>query len=110
MTGMEIGTLVRYGVNAVVIVLNNGGYRSLEALGASRSLCEMHPWDYVRVAEALGATGARARSVEEFKAALHAACARSGVSLIEVVLDPKDMSKTLRMLQATVTSSRATKQ
>lgn len=98
MTGMEIGTLVRYGVDALVIVLNNGGYRSLEAFGASRRMCDVHPWDYVRVAEALGARGTRARTVEEFKAALHPGCARPGVSLIEVVLDPSDISPALKRL------------
>jgi len=41
MTGMEIGTLVRYSVDAVVIVLNNGGYRSLEALGAAQQFCDI---------------------------------------------------------------------
>ncbi len=110
MTGMEIGTLVRYGVDAVVIVLNNGGYRSLEALGASRQFCDIQPWDYVAIAETLGATGVRVETREGFRSALRAACERAGATLIEVVLDPKDMSKTLRMLQATVTSSRATKQ
>ncbi|MDF0676079.1 MAG: thiamine pyrophosphate-dependent enzyme [Nitrospira sp.] len=49
-TGMEIGTLVRYGVNAVVVVLNNGGYRSLEALAGTRAVWDIHPWDYVAVA------------------------------------------------------------
>jgi indolepyruvate decarboxylase len=98
MTGMEIGTLVRYGVNAVVIVLNNGGYRSLEALGAARKICNIHPWNYVAVAEALGARGTRVRTPDELKPALREACERPGVTLIEVVLDPDDISPTLRRL------------
>ena len=98
MTGMEIGTLVRYGVNAVVIVLNNGGYRSLEALGGVRGIFDIHPWDYVAVAGALGASGARVRTPEEFRTALQAACERQGVSLLEVVLAPEDISPTLRRL------------
>lgn len=98
MTGMEIGTLVRYGVNAVVMVLNNGGYRSLEALGGTRTQWEIHPWDYVAVARALGAEGARVRTPEELRTALQVACDRTGVSLIEIVLDPDDISPTLRRL------------
>ncbi|MBI4400527.1 MAG: thiamine pyrophosphate-binding protein [Nitrospirae bacterium] len=98
MTGMELGTLVRYGVDAVVVVLNNGGYRSLEALGAARKICDIYPWDYVAVARAIRVTGVRVRTAEEFGFALQKACDRQGVSLIEVVLDPGDMSPTLRRL------------
>ncbi|MDF0642503.1 MAG: thiamine pyrophosphate-binding protein [Nitrospira sp.] len=98
MTGMELGTLVRYGVDAIVIVLNNGGYRSLEALGEGRAVWDIHPWDYVAVARALGADGARVRTPEEFRSALQQACDRAGVSLIEVVLAPEDVSPTLRRL------------
>jgi indolepyruvate decarboxylase len=103
MTGMEIGTLVRYGVNAVVIVLNNGGYRSLEALGGICGVFDLHPWDYVAVAGALGASGARVRTPEEFRAALQAARERPGVSLLEVVLAPEDISPTLRRLSRRAT-------
>lgn len=98
MTGMEIGTLVRYGVDAVVIVLNNGGYRSLEALGAARRFCEIHPWDFVQIAGAVGASGVRVRTTEEFRIALQAACEQDGVRLIEVMLDPDDFSPSLRRL------------
>jgi indolepyruvate decarboxylase len=98
MTGMEIGTLVRYGVNAVVIVLNNGGYRSLEALGGARARWDIHPWDYVAVARALGAEGTRVHTPEEFGEALQQASDYAGVSLIEVVLTPEDISPTLRRL------------
>ncbi len=101
MTGMEIGTLVRYGVNAVVVVLNNGGYRSLEALGGTSAVWDIHHWDYVAVARALGAEGTRAFTPEEFRIALQQACDRAGVSLIEVVLEPKDFSLTLQRLSKT---------
>jgi indolepyruvate decarboxylase len=98
MTGMEIGTLVRYGVNAVVIVLNNGGYRSLEALGGTRTVWDIHPWDYVAIARALGAEGTRVRTAAQFQTALSDACKRQGVSLIEVMLAADDLSVTLRRL------------
>ncbi|MDF0650680.1 MAG: thiamine pyrophosphate-binding protein [Nitrospira sp.] len=101
MTGMEIGTLVRYGVNAVVVVLNNGGYRSLEALGGTSAVWDIHQWDYVAVARALGAEGTRVFTPEEFRIALQQACDRAGVSLIEVVLEPKDFSLTLQRLGKT---------
>lgn len=101
MTGMEIGTLVRYGVNAVVVVLNNGGYRSLEVLRGTSAVWDIHHWDYVAVAGALGAEGTRARNPEEFRIALQQACDRTGVSLIEVVLEPGDISPTLRRLSRT---------
>lgn len=108
MTGMEIATLVRYGVHAVVIVLNNRGYRSLEALGAPPTVCEIHSWDYVAIAEALGAIGVRVSTRTGFRSALHAACERAGVTLIEVMIDPSDRSLTLDRLRTVVLSRRAT--
>lgn len=107
MTGMELGTLVRYEVPAIVVVLNNGGFRSLEALGAEGNLCNVHPWDYLAVGRALGATCTRARTPEEFRFALRTACKRAGVTLIEVVLDPHDLSPTLRRLSLQVEARRA---
>ncbi len=101
MTGMEIGSLVRYGVDAVVIVLNNGGYRSIEAFGAARTICDIHPWDFVQIANAVGASGTRVRSAEEFKTALQIAGDRQGVTLIEVMLDWDDISPTLHRLSKT---------
>jgi len=98
MTGMEIGTLVRYGIDAIVIVLNNGGYRSLDALGAAPLICDIPFCDYVRLAEAFGATAVRVRTPEEFRTALHQACNRAGTSVIETVLPPGDVSPTLRRL------------
>ncbi len=70
MTGMEVATLVRYKLDAIVVVLNNGGYRSLEALGGREKFCQVSSWDYVAVAEALGVVGIRAQSPDEFGAAL----------------------------------------
>lgn len=107
MTGVEIGTLVRYGLDAVVIVLNNGGYRSLEALGAPPTVCEIPSWDYVAIAEALGAIGVRVSTRTGFRSALHAACERPGVTVIEVMIDPSDRSPTLDRLRAAVLSRRA---
>ncbi len=108
MTGMEIATLVRYGVHAVVIVLNNRGYRSLEALGAPPTVCEIPSWDYVAVAEALGAIGVRVSTRTGFRSALHAACERPGVTLIDILVDPADRSSTLDRLRVAIRSRRAT--
>ena len=99
MTGMEISTLVRYGLHAVVIVLNNGGYRSLGALGADETLCQIHPWDYVKVAQALGARATRVHTLEAFQTALHSACHRRGTTLLEVMLAPNDLSHPLQRLR-----------
>jgi indolepyruvate decarboxylase len=53
MTGMELATAARYGLNPVVIVLNNGGY------GTERQLQDgpyndLWPWQYSRIPEVLG--------------------------------------------------------
>ncbi|MCL5097497.1 MAG: thiamine pyrophosphate-binding protein, partial [Candidatus Omnitrophica bacterium] len=53
MTGMELGTAVRYHLNPIVIVLNNSGY------GTERHIHDgpfndLVPWQYYRVPELLG--------------------------------------------------------
>lgn len=106
MTGMELATLVRYKLNAIVIVLNNGGYRSLEALGANEQFCQIHPWDYVKVAQAVGAVGTKVRILDEFRTALQTACDRKDVSLIEVILPPDDISPPLQRLRESIHSTR----
>src|SRR5207237_4782662 len=54
MTGMELATVARYGLNPVVVVLNNGGY------GTERPMLDgpfndVHDWRYYCVPEVLGA-------------------------------------------------------
>jgi len=101
MTGMELATAARQGLNPIVIVLNNRGY------GTEREMQDgpyndVWVWNYHRVPEVLGAgRGFLARTEEELDAALAVAQAHtSSYCLIEVQLDPLDRSPAMQRLAA----------
>lgn len=99
MTGMELATAARYGLNPVVIVLNNFGY------GTERQIKDgpyndLSLWNYSRVPEVLGAgRGFLVKTESELQSALaEAARFTRGFCLLEVQLDPADRSPALQRL------------
>jgi indolepyruvate decarboxylase len=99
MTGMELATAARYGLNPVVIVLNNFGY------GTERQIHDgpfndVHLWNYSRVPEVLGAgRGFLVKTEEELEHALtEARDWTESFCLIEVRLRPNDRSPALQRL------------
>jgi TPP-dependent 2-oxoacid decarboxylase len=99
MTGLELATALRYRLNPIVVVLNNGGY------GTERHIQDgpyndLQPWSYHRIPELLG--GGRAfvvRTERELEEALHAARVHTGsFCLLDVHLDPLDRSPALHRL------------
>ncbi len=102
MTGMEIGTMVKLGLDGVVIVLNNGSYASLEALGGEADYHLLHVWDYVKVAGSLGAEGVKVKTLADFSRALEEAINTDSPFLIEAILDRGEISSTLRAISETV--------
>ncbi len=99
MTGMEFSTLVRNQFDAIVILLDNHGYGTERFLHPG-DFNEIHPWNYHRLPEVLGGgRGYLVGSETEFDQALRSAWAdRSGPSLIQVSIDPGDVSSSLRRL------------
>jgi indolepyruvate decarboxylase len=109
MTGMELSTLVRMKMPAIVIVLNNGGYGTERLLHPGEfKFNDIHSWRYDELPAVLGGgTGYPVRTEGDFDAALNAAWAdRSGPSIMHVHLDPADASPALQrlagMMQKTV--------
>ena len=101
MTGMELSSIVRYGFQPIVIVLDNGGYGTERRLHAGEhAFNDVQAWHYHRLPELLGGgTGYEVRSEGEFDQALRRALAdRSGFSLIHVHLDRQDSSQALERL------------
>ena len=101
MTGMELTTAVRYGLDPIVILLDNAGY------GTERPLLDgpfndIVPWRYEQLPEILGAGyGYDVHTESDLDAALTAARRQRGAfSLLRVHLDPGDMSPGLRRLTA----------
>jgi indolepyruvate decarboxylase len=96
MTGMELSTCVRYGLDPIVIVLNNGGYTT-ERLILDGGFNDVQPWDYSKLPGLFGGGHAHAvETVGDLDAALAAASVRDGqFSLIEIRLDRNDVSQAL---------------
>lgn len=99
MTGLELSTTVRLGLNPIVIVLNNHGY------GTERQIHEgpfndITGWTFSKVPELLGSGwGFVVRTMADFDKALSASLAnRDTFSIIEVDLDKRDTSPALERL------------
>jgi len=98
MTGMEVSTAARYGLNPVVIVLNNGGYGTLRMI-ADGPFDDIHSWNYAKVPEVIGSgNGFFARTGQELAEALNSARRSKEFSIIEVPLQRDDSSPCLRRL------------
>lgn len=99
MTGMELSTIARYGLNPIVMVLNNHGYLT-ERYILDGGFNDLLDWNYHRVPAVLGVGwGVRVQTEGELDEALTAARARTdSFCLIEVVLDRLDASDTLRRI------------
>jgi TPP-dependent 2-oxoacid decarboxylase len=99
MTGMELTTAIRYHLNPIVVVLNNGGY------GTERHIQDgpyndLTPWNYHLLPRVLGAGRGFAVETEgQLDQALREAGKETeNFSLIDVRLDPLDRSAALHRL------------
>jgi indolepyruvate decarboxylase len=99
MTGMELGTIARCGLNPVVIVLNNSGY------GTERHIHDgpfndVSTWHYHRLPEFLGTGRAfLVESEQQLDSALDETKRHtSSYCLLDVRLDPFDKSAALGRL------------
>jgi indolepyruvate decarboxylase len=101
MTGLELSTAVRFGLDPIVIVLNNGGYATERPI-LDGTFNDILPWRYSRLPDVLGAGAAVAvDTVRQLEAALAAARDRRGAfHLLEIRLSAGDTSPALRRLTA----------
>ena len=101
MTGTELSTIVRHGFATIVIVLDNKGYGTERFLHPGDfDFNNVQPWAYHKLPLVLGGgTGYEVRTEGEFDDALRRAWAdTSGMSIIQVHLDPSDRSIALGRL------------
>jgi indolepyruvate decarboxylase len=96
MTGMELSTCARFGLDPIVIVLNNGGYAT-ERLILDGGFNDVQPWDYSKLPGLLGAGHSHVvETAGDLEVALDAASARDGqFCLIDVRLNRNDVSPAL---------------
>ena len=99
MTGMELSTIARHGLNPIVVILNNHGYTT-ERFLLEGPFNDIQNWAYHKVPDVVGAgIGLEVKTAGDLDAALKAAQANTeSFSLINVHLDPYDRSPSLERL------------
>jgi len=106
MTGMEISTAARLGLNPIVIVLNNDGYGTMRKI---RSGCfnVITQWDYSKVCELVkGGESVTASTKGQFEAALSRAEASDNLFVIEAKVPRDDTSPQLTRIAYEVSKRR----
>jgi len=97
MNGQELATAAQYGVDLLVIVVDNGTYGTIRMhqereFPARISATELTNPDFAKLAEAYGAWSVRVETTETFKQALTDAKGRSGLRLIHCLIDIEQLS------------------
>ncbi|MDH3476439.1 MAG: thiamine pyrophosphate-dependent enzyme, partial [Rhodospirillales bacterium] len=107
MNGQELATAVQYGLNIVVLVVNNGMYGTIRMHQERHypgrvSGTDLANPDFAKLAEAYGAFGAAVERTEDFEAAFERALAAGRPALIELRIDPEAITpdQTLSQIRA----------
>lgn len=113
MHAQELATAVQYGLNIVIIVINNSMYGTIRMhqereFPARVSGTALKNPDFAAYAKAFGATGERVTKTAEFESAFERAMAADSPALIEVVIDPDviNPATTLSKIRETAQSNR----
>ena len=90
MTGQEICHCNRYGVNPIVIVVNNQAW-GMEQLFHASDMNKLANWQYAKMADLWGGKGYYCETCEKFYKALEQSKAQKSFSLIEVVTSSHEL-------------------
>jgi indolepyruvate decarboxylase len=99
MTGQELSTVVRCGLNPIIFVLNNKGYTT-ERIIHDGSYNDIHEWAYHLYPQILReGWGCEVRTEGQLEEALvQAEANKESFSIINVQMDPRDCSEALSRL------------
>ncbi len=101
MTGMELLTAKRLGLKPIVIVINNGAFATLRAMGHEQADFVYIPQiDYAKLAEVMGGRGFVIHTGEQLQQALTVARASKTFSILDVRIAADDVSPALQRLSA----------
>jgi acetolactate synthase-1/2/3 large subunit len=92
MNGMEIDTMVRHKIPAMIVISNNGGWAGIGGMDAGRDLGFSR---YDKMAEVFGGHGEFVEDPKDIRAALERAAASGKPSVVNVVTDPNARSSTV---------------
>lgn len=99
MTGMELSSIARFGLNPIIVVLNNQGYGTGRPM-LDGAFNDIHPWHYSRIPEVLGAgRGYDVWTEDQLEQALQDVGEDTeGFAILDVHLDRGDRSLALERL------------
>ena len=99
MTGMELGTIARFNLNPIVVVLNNQGYGTERPMLDGR-FNDIPLWRYNLIPEVLNAgKGFDVKTEEQLEEALQEARTHTeSFCILNVHLNPEDKSRVLQRL------------
>jgi indolepyruvate decarboxylase len=90
LTAQEVSTMIRYGLDPIIFVINNDGYLVERVIGDG-SFNDLQQWNYAQVPQAFGGGwGCKVKTEGELESALQRAIKQKGVSLIELIIDKWD--------------------
>lgn len=92
MTGVEIAHALRYKLNPIVVLLNNGGWGIFRPIAKRQDLLALPSWRYAELARLWGGRGFRVETVAQFRRALDDAAKSSSFAIIEVMTGARDLS------------------
>ncbi len=92
MNGMEIDTMVRHNIPALIVISNNGGWAGKGTMDAGRDLGFSR---YEKMAEVFGAHGEYVDRPEGIRPALERAAASGKPAVVNVITDPNARSATV---------------
>ena len=100
MTGLELGHCQRYGLNPIVIVLNNQSWGMIKAFAPDMATAGLAGWQYAALGRAMGCGASQIWNLHQFDGALADALADTRrPRLIEVMLPQHSYSETLASFQ-----------
>ena len=99
LTAQEISTIIRYELNPIIFLINNGGY-TIEVEIHDGPYNNIKNWDYAGLVQVFNAGqgngwSSRVKTVGKLAEAIKQAEAHQGLALIECVIDRDDCTKEL---------------
>lgn len=109
MTGVEISTIVRLGLNPIILIFNNDGYGTMREI-RDGSFNVITQWNYHKICELVGGGEAATVSTKgELDAALRRAHHADNVQVIEIKIPRGDVSRQLATIAREVRKRRGGK-
>jgi len=108
MTGTEVSHAPLHGLSPIVVVVNNAGWGIFRPVTRRRDLLRLPSWPYAEMAQGFGGVGFQVDTAAELRDALRAAHEVREFVVIEVRVDPDDLSPiSRRYIQASARKARA---